>query len=304
MSFNYKKIIKSQKVRFAILNTLFFLPDFLMLKLQYRLKLGKKLNLKNPHSFTEKIQYYKIHYRNPLLGMCVDKYMVREYVKTKGLSQILNDLFFVGDDGSQICFETLPEKFVVKTTDGGGGENIIICREKKLINEEDVINKISQWKDKKNINPGREWAYTGIAKSRIIIEKYLENRENPEAGIEDFKFLCFSGKPKYVVIDKDRYIEHKRNIYTINKVKLDIESDCKQFQGDYNWPNNYSEMVSIAKKLSQDFPFVRVDLYNVDGKIIFGELTFYPWSGYVQFKPDSFDYELGSHFSLDFYNCN
>lgn len=301
---NYKKIFKSQKVRFLILNLLSILPDCIMLKIQYRLKLGRKLYLHKPERFTEKLQIYKMYYRNPILCQCVDKYEVRSYVDSKGLSSILNDLYMVEEDSNNINFSILPNQFVIKTNDGGGGENIIICKNKETMIKQEVINKLSSWKDKKNINPGREWAYTGIAKSRIIIEKYLENRENPEAGIEDFKFLCFSGRPEYVIIDKDRYIGHKRNIYSIDRKKLDVDSDCKQFYNDYSWPQNYYEMVKVAEKLSKDFPFVRVDLYNVDGQIIFGELTFYPWSGYVQFRPDSFDYELGSHFSLDFYNCN
>ena len=293
MSFNYKKLIRNQNTRFLILKLLNFIPDSVMLKLQYKLKMGRSLNLKSPKRFTEFLQYYKINYRNPVLGQCVDKYEVRSYINAKGLQTILNDLYCVCDDAEKIDFSKLPNQFVLKTTDGGGGENVIICKDKLSADLDEIKAKLSKWKNKKNVNAGREWAYTQIKKSRIIAEKYLENTENSEAGIEDYKFLCFSGVPKYVIIDKDRYIGHKRNFYTIDRQKIDVDSDCKQFSEDYKFPVNYDEMVEIAKRLSEDFPFVRVDLYNINGKIIFGELTFYPWSGYVQFTPDDFDFKLG-----------
>lgn len=296
---NYKKIFKSQKLRFFILKTLSFLPDSIMLKIQYRMKLGRKLNLTNPERFTEKLQYYKMRYKNPILGICVDKYEVRKYLRQKGLDNILNELFLVADSANDIDFSKLPDQFVLKTTDGGGGENVIICTNKSIVNINELKKKLSGWKNKKNVNAGREWAYTQSPKSRIIAERYLENKANPKAGIEDFKFLCFHGTPRYVIIDKDRYIGHKRNFYTIEKQRLNVESDCKQFDEDYIFPSNYNEMVDIARKLSEDFPFVRVDLYNVNGKIIFGELTFYPWSGYVQFNPDKFDFTLGKEFDIE-----
>jgi hypothetical protein len=263
------------------------------------MKLGRKLNLTNPERFTEKLQYYKMRYKNPILGICVDKYEVRKYLRQKGLNNILNELFLVADSANDIDFSKLPDQFVLKTTDGGGGENVIICTNKSIVNINELKKKLSGWKNKKNVNAGREWAYTQSPKSRIIAERYLENKANPKAGIEDFKFLCFHGSPRYVIIDKDRYIGHKRNFYTIEKQRLNVESDCKQFDEDYIFPFNYNEMVDIARKLSEDFPFVRVDLYNVNGKIIFGELTFYPWSGYVQFNPDKFDFTLGKEFDIE-----
>lgn len=293
---NYKTIFKSQKLRFLILSFLSFIPDKIMLKIQYKLKMGRKLNFKNGKRFTEKIQKYKINYRNELLGKCVDKYAVRDYIKNKGYESILNDLYFVGEKFEDINFDILPKKFVVKTTDGGGGENIILCKDKNNLDLFDIKKKLDSWKNKKNINPGREWAYTQIDKSQIIIEQYLENPVNSDSSIEDYKFLCFNGNPEYVIIDKDRYINHKRNFYTIRKEKLNVSSDHEQFNDTMAWPKNYDEMVKIASDLSSDFPFVRVDLYNLDGKIYFGELTFYPWSGYVQFNPDCFDYEIGSKF--------
>lgn len=299
MIIDYKKIIENQTTRFFILKCLRFIPDKIMLQWQYKLKLGRKIDFKKPKRFTEKIQLYKMYYRNPLLSKCVDKFLVRDYVKQKGLENILNELYVVADEANEIDYSKLPDKFVIKTTDGSGGENIIICTDKKELDQEICNRNLNHWKNKKSINAGREWAYTGIKKSRIIVEKYLENSKNLKSGVEDYKFLCYQGIPKYVIIDKNRYINHQRNFYTIDKKNLYVSSDHDQFDENYDWPENYEDMVKIASKLSEDFPFVRVDLYNIDGKIIFGELTFYPWSGYVQFSPDSFDFELGSHFNID-----
>lgn len=134
--------------------------------------------------------------------------------------------------------------------------------------------------------------------SRIIAEKLLVNRKNPEAGINDYKIICFKGKPKVIIVDVDRYIGHKRNFYDCEWNYLGVESDCCSFGDKLPKPKNLDRMLEVASILSEDFPHVRVDLYDIDDKIIFGELTFYPWSGYVQFTPDSFDYELGKDFDI------
>lgn len=295
---NYKNIVRNQKTRFVILKLLSFLPDAIMLKWQYRIKMGRKLNLQNPCRYTEKLQWYKSYYRNPLMGQCVDKYEVRKYLESKGVASILNVLYGVYDSADDINFDVLPDRFVVKTTDGGGGENIIICRDKSLINTSEIRQELSQWMNKKNINAGREWAYTCITKSRIIIEEYLENEDNPEAGIADFKIFCFDGKPYCIVYDIDRYIEHKRNFYDLNWNCLSVSSDCLSFEDSTVKPEGLERMLKVAEVLSEGFPFVRVDLYYLRGRVYFGELTFYPWSGYVQFNPDNFDYILGEQFVL------
>lgn len=294
---DYKRIIKSQNLRFKILSLLKYIPDDLMLKLQYRIKLGRSLSLKNPHRFTEWLQWYKINYRNPVIHECVDKYEVHKYVERKGLGNILNRIIGVYSDSSEIDFNSLPERFVAKTTDGGGGENVIICKDKSSADIYDIRIKLNSWLNRKKINAGREWAYTGIKKSQIIVEEFLENPSDPEAGIEDYKILCFGGKPQIIIYDCDRYIEHKRNVYDTKWNRIFVDSDCKQKDAEIPKPKNLDYMLEVASKLSEDFPFVRVDLYNIEGRIIFGELTFYPWSGYVQFDPDDFDYMLGNYFN-------
>lgn len=139
----------------------------------------------------------------------------------------------------------------------------------------------------------------------------LQEKRNEFNGIDDYKFICFGGKVEYIVFDADRQIEHKRNIYDKNWNYLGVDTDCKTLGNIKEKPKNLEEMKKIAEKLSEDFPFVRVDLYSINDKIIFGELTFYPWSGYVKFNPRSFDFELGekfilskdfSHVRVDLYN--
>lgn len=290
---NYKKIIKNQNTRFAILKALSWVPDRVMLKLQYRIKLGRKCNLKNPQRWTEKLQVYKMYYRNPELSQCVDKYEVRKFVESKGCAENLVKLYGVWDHASEIEFSKLPSLFVLKTTNGGGGEDVVLVRDKETCNLKEKVSFLD-CKRVKEVNGGREWAYTGISKPRIIAEELLVNKANPEAGVEDFKILCFGGEPHYIIVDKDRYIDHKRNVYTTSWERVYVTTDHEQFETPYPEPENFQEMLNVARKLSADFPFVRVDLYNVEGKIYFGELTFYPWTGYVQFTPDEFDYTLGN----------
>lgn len=295
---NYKKILQSRKLRILILRMLSWIPDKIMLKLQYRIKLKRKLNLKNPQRFTEKIQLYKLKYRNEVMHQCVDKYEVRKYVENKGHKDILNKLIGLYSKVEDIDFESLPSKFVIKTTNGGGGNNIIICKDKTKLNIKNTKHQLKEWlkiKTKKSL--GREWAYETNC-NKIIIEELLEGNNENFTGINDYKFFCYKGKVKYIVFDGDRYKNHKRNFYDNEWNYLNIESDCESFGDIINKPACLNEMKQIAEDLSKDFPFVRVDLYLIRKKIYFGELTFYPWSGYVQFTPDDFDYAIGKYFDI------
>lgn len=295
---DYKKILKTSKSRVAVLNALRFLPDSIMLPLQYRMKLGRKLNLKNPQRFTEKLQWYKMNYRNPVMHQCVDKYLVREYVMSKGLDSILVPLIGKYDNLDQIDWNTLPDQFVIKTTHGGGGLNVIVCDDKSKLSMEDVKKKIVFDPHSVMVNGlGREWAYYGLSFG-IVVEELLINRENPVAGINDYKIFCYGGHAKYIIVDVDRYIGHKRNFYDRDWNNLHVTSDCPASDREIERPENLDEMLKVAEKLSEDFPYVRVDLYSVDGKVFFGELTFYPWSGYVQYTPDEADFWFGKDFDL------
>lgn len=295
---DYKKIIKNRNTRFLILKLLGFVPDRIMLKLQYKIKLGRSLNLNHPKRFTEKLQWYKINYRNPIMHRCVDKYGVRKFVESKGLSDILVKLYGHYKTINDVPFSSLPNSFVIKTTHGGGGLNVVVVPDKSKIDTEELKQKLSFSEDRvANNGGGREWAYYGL-KTGIIVEQLLVNSENPRAGVNDYKIFCYNGHAKYIIVDVDRYIGHKRNFYDREWHNLHITSDCPAADREIEKPENLEKMLDIAERLSEDFPYVRVDLYSVEGKVYFGELTFYPWSGYVQFLPDSADFMFGKDFIL------
>jgi len=290
----YKKFIP-KKARFAILRALKFIPDKTMLRIQYYIKLKRKLNLDNPQRYTEKIQWYKLYYRNDKMPICVDKYRVRKYIEEKGLGDILVKLYATYTNPNDICLEQLPEKFILKTTNGSGTN--IICQDKKQLDESALKVQVATFLKQSSASAGREWAYSHV-EPKIIVEELLEDDSIPDKAISDFKFLCFAGKPEYVVMDVERFTNHKRNIYDVNWKNLHIKSDCPCSDVDYKKPETLEKMLEIAEILCQDFPAVRVDLYSVNGKVYFGELTFFPWSGYVQYEPDTFDYEMGEKFIL------
>lgn len=295
---DYKKILKSKLTRKQILHILRFLPDSAMLSLQYYLKLGRRLDLKSPKRFTEKIQWYKINYRNPVMKKCVSKYLVREYVREKGLENILVKLYAHYNRVDEIKWDDFPDEAVIKTQHGGGGLKVVLCHDKSEKIKQEVIEKLSFDVEKTNSKGGgREWAYWGNP-TGIVVEELLVNQENPDAGVNDYKIFCYNGHAKYIIVDVDRYVGHKRNFYDREWNDLHVISDCPAADRDIPKPENLNEMLGVAEKLAEDFPFVRVDLYNVDGRIYFGELTFYPWSGYVQFTPDKMDYQLGEDFQL------
>ena len=295
MKIDYKRIIPDQESRIRILGMLDFLPDKLMIKLQYRIKTGRKLNLENPRRFTEKIQWYKLYYRNPLMTKCADKYNVRSYVAEKGYKNILIPLYGVYEDAEQINFSDLPNEFVLKTTNGS--KTNIICENKNELDIEKTKKILNKWLKKRSVKLGREWAYYNI-KPRIICEKFIRDEENQFDGINDYKFICFNGKAKYVWVDINRYTNHRRNFYDLNWNYLDIESDVPNCGDIIPRPEGLEKMKQIANKLAEDFPHVRVDLYWANGKIYFGELTFYLLSGYEDFNPDEFDYHLGDLFTI------
>lgn len=299
---DYKKIIKSRSIRMSILNFLSFIPDKIMLKIQYRIKTHRKLNLKNPKRYTEKVQWYKLYYKNPLMIKCVDKYEVRDYIKKKGLEKILLKCFGVYEKIEDIPWKTLPEQFVIKDTLGAGGTSVIIVDNKEKLNIKEIESICAKWLSTKNIRTGgREWPYYSGKKHRILIEEYICS-EIEKGGIIDYKFLCFNGKVVLVNVLADRVLGQGAGcgIYNRDFIKLPYqELDEFPLKREIEKPQNYDEMLKIAEELSKDFPLVRVDLYNEKNKIKFGELTFYDASGYMLFEPDEFDYELGKKLNLE-----
>lgn len=296
---DYKKIIKSRKIREIILGLFSFVPDKVMIKIQFKLKTGRKLNLKNPTRYSEKIQWYKIYYREPLMKTVVDKISAKKYVEGMGLSNILIPTIAVYTRKEEIVFDSLPDRFVAKDTLGGGGSSVIVCLDKKKIDEKLFVKEISSWLKRPSSyrNGGREWVYGG--RHRIIVEEYLEHDNN--VGIIDYKFLCFNGRVEYLYVITNRVLgkSAELGIYDRNFNKIDaFRRDEKKQIISAPRPKNYYSMVDIAEKLSSPFPYARIDLYNISGKIYFGEITLTDGSGYMRFDPDSFDFILGEKFVL------
>lgn len=269
-----------------------------MIKIQYRIKTGRWPNLKSPKRYTEKLQVYKTKYQNPLMHQCVDKYEVRNYVENKGLSEILNEFYGVYESPYDIDFDKLPNQFVIKSSLGSGGLNIKIVKDKDTVEIEEIISHTKKWLSSNGVGAlyGREWAYSGNQHNRLIIEKYLKE----DGGLTDYKFFCFNGEPKYihVITGREDDSSARMGVYDVDFHKLPVyrleqERDLHVLKK----PENYDRMVEIARKLSADFPHVRVDLYNIKGKIYFGELTFYEWSGYFNYEPDEFDFQAGAWFT-------
>ncbi|MBQ8302254.1 MAG: carbonic anhydrase [Clostridia bacterium] len=293
----YKKIFRCKKLRFRILRALRFIPDKPMLKLQYRIKSGRKLNSENPERYTEKIQWYKLNYRDPVMQQCADKYTVRDYVESKGLGGILNKIHAVFETPDDICFDSLPESFVLKMSNGSGTN--LLVENKNTLDLQKVKKSFEDYACQCRACAGREWVYQSDHKPVIVAEKYLKDPTNKGGSLRDYKILCFNGKPHYIICVDGRYTDdYCHVVYNTNWEKQDVIIGDSSAAANYDRPDKLSEMLSIAETLSRDFPAARIDLYCIEGKIYFGEITFFPWSGYMDFTPDSFDFELGKCFEL------
>lgn len=278
----------------AIVQNFFrWLPDKPYLKLLYRFKMGHRLDLKNPKTFTEKLQWLKLYNRRPEYTNMVDKYAVKKYVADIIGEEYIIPTLGVWDKPENINWDSLPNQFVLKTTHGGGGGGVVICKDKQTFNRTDAIAKLNQSMRSDIYSGLREWPYKNVP-HRIIAEKFIA----PEKGQQekDYKFFCFNGKVKCFKIDFGRFVEHHANYYSPEGQLLPFGE--KGLEPDPNhieiMPENLNEMISIVEKLSEGFKFLRVDLYNIKGKIYFGELTFYPASGMLPFVPEEWDKKLGS----------
>ena len=276
-----------------------FIPDKWMVSLQYKIKTGRKLNLKNPQRFTEKLQWYKVYYPDPIMKQCVDKYEVRKYVEECGLGSILNECYGVYSGPDEIDFRKLPNSFVLKDTLGGGGNSVIIVPDKSKLIVEQAKQQMAQWGAESTSvkHPGREWVYDGMPHS-IIAEKYISS--NPETGgLIDYKFFCFGGRVAYLYVMGNRKNGLKVRIYDRGFRKLDTYiSYGEKMETEAQKPENFEEMCEIAEKFSAKFPHARIDLFDQNGVITFGEITFFSGSGYTCFDPDDFDFQLGEFFQI------
>lgn len=265
-------------------------------KIMYFHKMKKNLNLKNPQTFNEKINWLKLYnypYNQKVIN-CTDKYKVRDYVQEKGYGNYLNELYFSFNDIEEIDWDQLPNKFVLKCNHGAGYN--ILCKNKKMLDIEISKNKLKKWLKEDFGKVSAELHYSKI-KRKIICEKYLDD------DIIDYKFFCFKGQPKFFYVSQapeGDYHNMKASFFYLNGEKADFKrTDHDELSENIILPKELNEMIEIARDLSSDFNFVRVDLFNVKGKIYFSELTFSPCSGFMPFSPEAYDFKYGEYINID-----
>ena len=265
------------------------------MKIYYEYYTGKVLDLDKPVEFNQKIQWMKVFYRPPILNTLVDKYAVRSYVKEKVGDSYLNELIAVYDRVSEVRFEDLPDQFVIKGVHGCHFN--LIVQDKQKLNTMRSKYLLTKWMNKNQYyRGGLEWAYKDV-KPKLIAEKYLE--EMGQEIINDYKFFCFDGLPKFVQVDLERGVNDYRCYYDMSWNKLPFGTERNlYYEGEVEEPKNFETMIEVATKLAGSFPFVRVDLYNIDGKIIFGEMTFYPADGRKEFIPEEYNRIIGDYLKL------
>jgi len=303
-----KEKIKNNDFLFIILKTIraygfYFLNkicNYKLEKISFYKKVGYQLNLKNPKSFNEKIIWKKINDRNPLLPIIADKYKVRSYIKKvlgeEKAKEILIPLLYVTDQPETIPFERLPSAFIVKPNHASGS-NIIV--ENGHFNKKEIIKTCRRWLKTPYGLEKLEWAYQPI-KRKIIIEKLL--RDDDGNVPKDFKFYIFHGECKSVHVAVhvifDRKDNHSRSYFDEKWNFLSVKRPPSPLGPKIKKPKNYEIMLELAEKIGEAFDFIRVDFYNLNGKIYIGELTHYPASGIGKFEPSSFDFKLGKYWKI------
>ena len=282
---------------FLLHKTAHLWSDKLYLKLKFRLVMGQKLDLKNPKTFNEKLQWLKLYNRRPEYTMMVDKYAVKQFVADKIGEEYIIPTLGVWDKVEDIDWDSLPNQFVLKTTHGGGGGGVVICKDKSIFDRDAARKKLQKSLDSDIYLSFREWPYKDVPK-RIIAEQYMTD----ESGVElkDYKFFCFNGRVQCFKVDFDRFISHKANYYDREGSLLPFGEKVfpPDFDRVFDKPKNFDSMISLAERLSEDVPFVRVDFYNSNGNIYFGEITFFPAAGMGKFEPEDWDEKLGEWINL------
>lgn len=274
-----------------------FLPDKLYLELQFWVNTGKKLDLKNPKTFSEKLQWLKLYNRNPLYTTLVDKYAVKQYVADKIGEQYVIPTIGVWDRVEDIEWDSLPEQFVLKCTHDSGG--LVICKDKKILIRSEAEAKLKASLKRDFYYLGREWPYKNVP-HKIIAEQYINPMPNV-SDLTDYKWFCFDGEPKFCQVIQNRSKKETIDFF-------DAEWNHQEFVG-FNpvadtaadlppRPSHLNAHLSIARELSKDIPFSRIDLYETSENTYFGEVTLYPYSGLGSFKPEKYNEILGEIIKL------
>lgn len=268
--------------------------DEFMSKLYFRIVLKKSMNLRNPQTFNEKLQWLKLNYltKNPLVIQCADKYRVRDYIKQKGLENTLVPLLGDWDDARKINWDKLPQKFVLKCNHGCAYN--ILCADKDSFDKEHAIKQLNAWMKEDFGAFNIERHYSKIV-PHITCEEYLGDK------ITDYKYFCFNGEPKYIYVSTDLVHDRQAQIgfFYLDGKKMPLKREDYTDIPSINLPLFFNEMTNVAKALCQDFPFVRVDFFIANNRYYFAELTFTPSGCMMPFNPDKYDLEWGKMLNID-----
>lgn len=291
--------IFSRDFRKGIMHALSFLPDKLYLQIFYFSTTGKFINFKNPKGFNEKQQWLKVNNRRLEYGKLVDKFAVREHIEQTLGEEYLIPLLGKWKSFDEIDFDALPNAFVLKCNHDSGSTKVI--KDKNALTENDikVLRKHFNKRVKRDYyHAGREYPYKGLDRC-ILAEKFMVDEKAPESSIEDYKFFCFNGEPKVMFIATDRSTDCRFDFFDMDFNHLDIVNIHPNSDKVIAKPNKFEEMKAIAAKLSQGIPFVRIDLYEINGKIYFGEYTFFHGGGFRLCEPPEWERKLGDWIELD-----
>ena len=290
---DYKKIFRDREKRLKLIEKLSFIPDVPYLKMVYRIKTGKKLNLDNPKTFNEKLNWLKLHDIHPEYTDLVDKVKVREVIKEKLGEEYLIPLLGVWDSFDEIDFDALPDKFVLKCNHDSGSVKVIT--DKSQIDKSELKKFFD---GRLSINPwclAREYPYKNV-KPKILAEKYMEARDGK--GINDYKFYCFNGRPVFFLVATGRFVDKRFDFFDMDYNHLDFYETYKNADTVPEKPACLDEMKRIAEELCNGMTQVRVDLYELNGQVYFGELTFFDSGGYNRFEPQEWDRKIGDMLDL------
>ncbi len=305
MKSKYKRIIRSVSAKSKLLNWVYTnasniktkhlkkVSDEEFLIKRFKENTGRDLNLEAPRTFNEKLQWIKLYDHNPLYTKLVDKYKVREFVAETIGEEYLNDLLGVYESYDDIDFNELPDQFVLKCTHDCG--SIIICKDKAQFDKEKAKHVLTKALKNNYFWVGREWPYKNVH-PRIICERFLKDKSSEE--LTDYKFYCFNGTPKMLLIITERGKSTKGNYYDMDFKPLPFTQEYPRSHKIINKPKNFELMKDLASKLADGIPEVRVDFYEVNGKVIFGEMTFFDSGGMAGFDPPEWDSIIGSWFTL------
>lgn len=297
-----KKIIKNKKVIKMYHNLILgiknkyysMLPEKKHLDILFGQAYGRPVNWDNPKTFNEKLQWLKVNNKNPEHTKLVDKYEVREYIKETIGEEYLIPLIGVWDRVEDIDFDSLPDKFVLKCTHGSGCN--IICTDKNKLDIKNAKKKLNKWMKTNYYYFSREWPYKNV-KPRIVAEKFM--KDDNSSDLKDYKFLCFNGKVKCCLVTSERNSnELKLNFFDENWNDLPFENLYPRTDKKIAKPANYDQMIKLSEILSANNAFLRVDFYDINGKIYFGELTFFHGGGFLIFQPEEWDYKFGDLLNL------